>query len=223
MRFTKRFSLGLTILAIAVIMSSHPAQAQWVADGQAYEGQLTLGIRAGFGFPTQSVIDRGINGNTSSGVGPVLNFEAMYGISKLVRLGMMFEYQNYSLSNDTNPVRGNGSGASLGTLHTVSLLPTVEVRPGRLGPIAPYVSAGIGVNINSFSEDGYMGATRLSPDSTFAFRLAGGMDYPITQQLSLNTELAWKRNNGGYQINGSNQGAFDASALNFLLGLRMTF
>ena len=36
------------------------------------------------------------------------------------------------------------------------------------------------------------------------------------------TELAWKRHNRSYEGNEVNLGMFDSSALNFLVGMRMT-
>lgn len=223
MQFMNRLCAGLALLsAAAMTLPLQTAQAEWVSEGQANEGKFTVGMRAGFGFPTQTVIDYGL-ASSSSGVGPALNIDAMYGINKMVRMGLMFEYQNYSLSSDDDNPLILPPGNSIGTLHTVSLLPTIEIRPGQFGKMIPYASAGLGVNVNSFSEDDNLGPNRLSPDNTLALRLAGGMDFPITQNLALNTELAWKRNHGSYELNGVNGGTFDASALNFLVGVRMTF
>jgi len=71
----------------------------------------------------------------------------------------------------------------------------------------------------SFGEDDNLGPSILSADNTLALRLAGGIDFPIIQYRVLNTELAWKRNNGSFEFNGANQGTFDASALNFFVFL----
>lgn len=84
----------------------------------------------------------------------------------------------------------------------------------------PYLSTGMGININSFSEAA--GTPTIDVSNTFAFRLAGGMDYPLTSNLALNTEVAWKRNRGGIEVGGA-QGNFDATSMNLLLGLRYTF
>ncbi len=58
----------------------------------------------------------------------------------------------------------------------------------------PYLSTGIGVNVNSFGEADAAknrGLTNISPSNTFAYRLAGGLDFPLTQNLMFNTEVAW--------------------------------
>ena len=45
-----------------------------------------------------------------------------------------------------------GRRVDLGHQDTVSVLPTVELRPVRFGPITPYVNMSFGVNVNSFGE-----------------------------------------------------------------------
>lgn len=85
----------------------------------------------------------------------------------------------------------------------------------------PYVSTGIGVNVNSFSEEN--GIPKTSFANTFAFRLAGGLDYALSERLMLNAELAWKRNRGGLEVANQNVGSFDASSANLLFGVKYTF
>ena len=49
-------------------------------------------------------------------------------------------------------------------------------------------------------------------DNTFAWRLAGGVNYPlemITKDLMLNGEIAWKRNRGGVEVGNSNGNLMD--------------
>jgi outer membrane protein len=187
-----------------------PAQADWVHEGQANEGKWTLGARTGFNIPTQSWAD-----DTKTSIGPTpINLQAMYGISKWIRLGFMMEWERRSIDS-RNP------SFDLGTLNTVSLLPTVEFRPGHFSGVTPYLSTSIGVNVNSFSEDD--DAVKISQANTFAYRLAGGLDFPLTHNLMLNTEAAWKRNRGGLEINNRDAGSVDASTISLLVGVRYTF
>lgn len=209
--------LLITALALCTLgLSPLTAQAQWVNEGQAPEGKWTAGFRAGFSLLTQQMIP-----NTDSGIGPALNFQGLYGLNKWMNVGLMLEWEHRSVDFQK-------SNASVGSLSTVSLMPMVEFRPGRLGRIIPYASAGIGVNVNSFSEDDTFKRLggKVDPTNTFAFRLAGGMDYPLTSHLALNTEIAWKRNRSGVDVAGlgtSTNTSFDASSFNFLFGVRYTF
>jgi opacity protein-like surface antigen len=193
-------------------MNPVSTQAQWVPEGQAPEGRWTAGFRAGFSPLTQEMF-----AGTDTSVGPVLNFMGMYGINKWMNVGLMLEWNRHSVDTER--------GRDIGTLNTVSLLPTVEFRPGRFGRVVPYGSVGIGVNVNSFSEDDTYKRTSgsVSPANTFAFRLAGGVDYPLNDRLALNTELAWKRNRGGLELAGADAGSFDASSINLLFGVKYTF
>ena len=208
---TKHLVFGVGALVAAMGWCSVvPAQAEWVHEGQANEGKWTLGARTGFNIPTQSWAD-----DTKTSIGPTpINLQAMYGISKWIRLGFMMEWERRSIDN-RNP------NVDLGTLNTVSLLPTVEFRPGHFSGVTPYLSTSIGMNVNSFSEDD--DAVKISPSNTFAYRLAGGLDFPLTHNLMLNTEAAWKRNRGGLEINNRDAGSVDASSISLLVGVRYTF
>lgn len=216
----KRAVYFWTIVAVLVScggMSPLPSQAQWVPEGQAPEGKWTIGARTGFSLLTQEMIS---TPRTNSGVGPLLNFQGLYGMNKYLNVGLMLEWEHRGVDLQQ-------SNADLGSLNTVSLMPMVEFRPGRFGRVIPYASAAMGVNVNSFSEnDSFKGS--VDTTNTFAFRLAGGMDYPISSHLALNTELAWKRNRSGVELNGVGAGgpihtSFDASTFNFLFGVRYTF
>ncbi len=192
-----------------------PAHAEWVHEGQANEGKWTLGARTGFNLPTQSWAD-----DTKTSLGPTpINLQAMYGINRWIRIGFMMEWERRSIDN-RNP------NFDLGTLNTISLLPTVEFRPGHYSGVVPYVSTSIGVNVNSFSEADEAvarGNRTISQSNTFAYRLAGGLDFPLTEHLKFNTEVAWKRNRGGLEINNRDAGSVDASSASLLVGVRYTF
>jgi len=168
-----------------------------------------LGFRAGFAPLTQQ-----LTANSSTDVGSLVNLQGMYGLNKWLLAGLTLEWERHSVDQERPHV-------DLGHQDTVSLLPTVEARPGRLGPIAPYASMGFGVNVNSFGESNRISGTTISPSNTFAWRLAWGADYFLTPRLALNTEMAYKRNDGHVTINGVQSNDWNASSFGFLFGLRM--
>lgn len=165
--------------------------AEWENDGMAEPRKWTTAFRVGPSFITQrSALDT---------AGPALNFQGLYGMNRWFRLGGMLEWSNHGFDRSSH------------SLDTVTLLPLLlEYRPGHFGPVIPYLSTGIGVNINS-----------NDVSDSFAWRTAGGIDYAMSnwfpnlpKGLMLNTEVAWNRNH-------ANIG--DLSALSMLFGVRYTF
>ena len=108
----------------------------------------------------------------------------------------------------------------LGHRDTVSVLPTVEARPVRFGPISPYANMGFWVNVNSFGENS---STSISPSNTFAWRLGWGADYMLDKAWALNTEMAYKRNDGHATVDGNLNNDWNASSFGFLFGAKMFF
>ena len=199
----------LALLAMALGGFPSLASAEWVHEGQAKEGKWTASFRAGFSIPTQEMIV-----NTDGGLGPAVNLHLQYGLNRFFAAGFMLEWEHLGYEQE-RPNR------DIGTRNTISLLPTLEFRPGRFGNVIPYISTGIGINVNTFDEEPGVPSTSLS--NTFAWRVAGGVDYPITEQLMLNAELAWKRNRGGLEVGNVDVGSFDASTANLLFGVKYTF
>lgn len=195
-----------------------PAATSEQAKGRSVAGDFVLGLRAGAIVPTQQILE-----NLSSGTsaGPLINLEAYYVLREWVRLGLMFEWQRYKI---------NARDAEVGTLTTFSMVPVVEFRPTRdflrnnigFEWLIPYASAGAGLNIHSFSNGARLGNESVSFSNTFALRLAGGLDFPITSHLAVNGEIAWKRDSGNFERSGL-EGDFNASSLMFLFGLRGRF
>jgi hypothetical protein len=194
------------------------AAASEQAKGQSVAGDFVVGVRAGAIVPTQQILE-----NLSSGTsaGPLVNVEAYYVLREWVRLGLMFEWHRYNI---------NGRDAEVGTLTTFSFLPAVEFRPTRdimrnnigFEWLIPYASFGAGLNVHSFSNGARLGNDSVSFSNTFALRVAGGLDFPITSNLAVNGEVAWKRDSGDFERSGLN-GDFNASSLMFLFGLRFHF
>ena len=86
-------------------------------------------------------------------------------------VGMMLEWERHGVGPEQ-------PDSDLGHQDTVSVLPTIEVRPVKWDRITPYVNMSFGVNVNSFGEDT---ALRVSPSNTFAWRLGGE---PITGSMN---------------------------------------
>jgi opacity protein-like surface antigen len=203
-------------LAIGVVcgaLGAPLAQAENWTPGGATPGQWMFGGRVG-----PSTLTQQLSSNINTATGPALNFQSMYAVTNMVMVGLMLEWERRGVDREVPYL-------DLGSMDTVSLLPTVEVRPGHFGSLFPYGSMGLGVNINSFSEHRGLGASRISPSNNFAFRLAAGADYFITKTIALNSELAWKRNDGHMHISGPGIGGlnprdWNASSFNFLIGVR---
>ena len=210
----------LLVSALLVALGAGQVQAEetTMKDGGTEAGKFYLGMRAGFAPLTQQLTP-----GTSTDVGSLVNFQAMYSLNTWLLLGMMVEWERHSISTD-----GPGS-FSLGHQDTVSVLPTVELRPVRFGPIIPYVNMSFGVNVNSFGEDRNIAGSRVSPSNNFAWRLGWGADWMITKQFALNGEMAYKRNDGHATITGPGAlgtGRVDdwnASSFGFLFGVKWFF
>ncbi|MCC6140511.1 MAG: porin family protein [Nitrospira sp.] len=202
-------SMLVACFGVALI-PSQPAFAQDSKDnfGGIESGKWVLGMRAGFAPLTQQ-----LSSNTSTDVGSLVNFQAMYSLNKWLLVGMMLEWERHSIDQE-RPSR------SLGHQDSVSVLPTLELRPANFGSISPYVNMSLGVNVNGFGENT---ATRISPSNTLAWRLGWGADYMITKQFALNTEMAYKRNDGHATVNGVRNDDWNASSFGFLFGVKLFF
>jgi outer membrane protein len=204
-----RWGLVGFMLLSSLALGSHASAETWkMEQGGIEPGKVVLGMRAGFAPLTQSLTD-----NTSTEVGSLVNFQGMYSLNKWLLLGMMLEWERHSVNVEQ-------TDADLGHQDTVSVLPTVEVRPVKFGPVIPYANMSFGVNVNSFGED--VGTT-ISPSNNFAWRLGWGADYMFTRQFALNTEMAYKRNDGHATIGGARVDDWNASSFGFLFGAKLFF
>jgi opacity protein-like surface antigen len=203
--------VGLMVLS-ALGMGSQTRAEEWkMEQGGIEPGKVVLGMRAGFAPLTQS-----LTANTSTDVGSLVNFQAMYSLNKWLLAGMMVEWERHSINVERPSI-------DLGHQDTVSVLPTVEVRPVKFGPIIPYANMSFGVNVNSFGESSTISGATISPSNTFAWRLGVGADYMLTHQLALNTEMAYKRNDGHATIGGFQVNDWNASSFGFLFGAKLFF
>jgi opacity protein-like surface antigen len=195
------FVVGVTLLPL-----SNGAQAEEF--GGIEPGKWILGFRVGFAPLTQQLSE-----NTSTSVGPLVNFQGLYSLNNWLLVGMMLEWERHGVSLEQPDI-------DLGHQDTVSVLPTVEVRPVKFDRITPYVNMSFGVNVNSFGEDT---AVRVSPSNTFAWRLGWGADYKLNERFALNAEWAYKRNDGHATTNGLRNDDWNASSFGFLFGGKMFF
>jgi outer membrane protein with beta-barrel domain len=200
--------VGFMVIGALVLGNQAKAEEWKVEQGGTEAGKVMLGMRAGFAPLTQS-----LNAGISTDVGSLVNFQGMYSLNRWLLLGMMLEWERHSMSLE-------GSGLDLGHQDTVSVLPTVEVRPVKFGPVIPYANMSFGVNVNSFGESSAIG---VSPSNTFAWRLGWGADYMLTKQFALNTEMAYKRNDGHATFGGVQVNDWNASSFGFLFGAKLFF
>lgn len=210
---THRIWKGNLLLVIALLLGLGVSQASAeelaMKDGGTEPGKVYLGMRAGFAPLTQQLTP-----GTSTDVGSLVNFQAMYSLNNWLLIGMMLEWERHSISTE-------GPSASLGHQDTVSVLPTAEIRPVRFGPITPYVNMSFGVNVNSFGED--RNIARISPSNNFAWRLGWGADWMITNRFALNGEMAYKRNDGHATVANVRINDWNASSFGFLFGVKLFF
>jgi len=199
--------IGL-LLAIGTIGIPCSSPAQTESFGGTEPGRWIAGFRVGFTPLTQQLSD-----GTSTSIGPLVNFQGLYSVNTWLLVGMMLEWERHGVSVES-------VDRDLGHQDTVSVLPTVEIRPVKFGQISPYVNMSFGVNINSFGEDT---ALRISPSNTFAWRLGWGGDYMLNERFALNVEWAYKRNDGHVTINGLKNDDWNGSSFGFLFGGKMFF
>jgi outer membrane protein len=207
-----RWGLVGVMVISALILGSQAKAEEWKTEqGGTEAGKVMLGMRAGFAPLTQQ-----LTFNTSTDVGSLVNFQAMYSLNKWLLVGMMLEWERHSISVER-------PSFDLGHQDTVSVLPTVEVRPVKFGPIIPYANMSFGVNVNSFGESSAISGATISPSNNFAWRLGWGADYMLTKQFALNTEMAYKLNDGHATIGGTQINDWNASSFGFLFGVKMFF
>lgn len=198
---------GVIGLLFAVGVALFPLSNDALAEefGGTEPGKWILGFRVGFAPLTQE-----LSRDTSTSIGPLVNFEGLYSLNNWLLVGMMLEWERHGISVDRPAI-------DLGHQDTVSVLPTVELRPVRLGRVIPYVNMSFGVNVNSNT------VSRISPSNTFAWRLGWGADYKLNERFALNMEWAYKRNDGHATIGGLRNDDWNASSFGFLFGGKMFF
>jgi outer membrane protein len=206
---------GLLLGCVMILLI--PVNQSGAAEGVGSFGGIepktwVLGARAGFAVPTQTLSN---DFSSSTGIGPLVNFQALYSFNNWLLAGIMVEWQRHGVDNETRFI-----DEELGHQDTVSVLPTVEIRPVKLGQFVPYANMSFGVNVNGFGESG---RHVISPSNTFAWRIGWGADYMLNQRFALNAEWAYKRNDGHAHVNGGRIDDWNASSFGFLFGVKAFF
>ena len=209
-RFVRSWLLALLVLClvgptVSTVASAEEGKYQF---GGIEAGKWVLGFRAGFAPLTQQ-----LSSNAGTSIGPLVNVHGLYSFNTWFLAGLMIEWERHGVNIERPDV-------DLGHQDTVSVLPTIELRPIRFDRISPYVNMSFGVNVNSFGEDV---RSVLSPSNTFAWRLGWGVDYRLNERFALNTEWAYKRNDGHVTVNGVRDNDWNASSFGFLFGAKVFF
>lgn len=206
----RTFTAGLVGLVFAVGSVVLPPSQSALAEefGGIEAGKWVVGFRVGFAPLTQQ-----LSQDTATSIGPLVNFQGLYSLNTWLLVGMMLEWERHGVSVERPDI-------DLGHQDTVSVLPTVELRPVKFGQISPYVNMSFGVNVNSFGE---ATPVRISPSNTFAWRLGWGADYRLNERFALNAEWAYKRNDGHTTGTGGRNDDWNASSFGFLFGGKMFF
>jgi opacity protein-like surface antigen len=163
---------------------------------QNVDGKLGVGLRGGGGHVTQEV-----NEDVKARFGPVGEINVFYGASPKLLAGVELSWESYHLLLPCE-------GCRLGEATVVSVIPTVQYRLVHIEKFFPYVTLGLGINVNQFNESDRFGSTctgceGIDTKNTFAFKVGGGLDYFVTPNFALNGALSWKVNtstNAGYDI-----------------------
>jgi hypothetical protein len=198
--------IGALFVVVMMFSLSHNATAEEFGGTEA--GKWVVGFRVGFAPLTQQ-----LSTNTSTSIGPLINLQGLYSINNWLLVGMILEWERHGISLEQPDI-------DLGHQDTVSVLPTVELRPVKFVQTIPYVNMSFGVNVNSFGENA---ATRIATSNTFAWRIGWGVDYMLNERFALNTEMGYKRNDGHATVNGLVNSDWNASSFGFLFGAKMFF
>ena len=203
----KKFAFFVLVFVLAAV----PAQAQV---------RFGLGLRAGASGHTHEVFADGIDTH----VGPAGSGNVFCLVTDWLLVGVNAEGGFHSFK---------AAGEDFGKISTLSVIPFVELR----GPANAYLSLGVGYNFNFFDLDNPypLGAgimRKLDLDDTIAFRIGGGWDFFINDNLAANVEIGWKYNKGDadaqLDVGGVTRqvklaDGFDASEVVGLVGLRYFF
>jgi opacity protein-like surface antigen len=221
---------------LLVFLSLFASSLATNAFGQA--GQWAAALRVGPSIPTNKstvgIFDT-VDGDTNPfpinlRTGPMVSGKVSYGANDIFSLGLEVEWDTHKIPTKTVVDGLSETFDAGGRLRTVSILPFVEIRPVKFGSLSPYLSLGVGANINSVgSKTSQVKSFRA--ENNFGVKVGGGIDYFITQNLALNSEVGWKYNRGDVRIagndsfpdpvNGSDR--MNASAVSVLFGVRYFF
>jgi opacity protein-like surface antigen len=186
-----------------------------------------VGLRVGPSVLTQNLGASILSTQTSASdvqgdAGPVISGDIMYALEEMLLLGINIEWETHSIT---------ANGGEFGTSSTISIIPTLEFRATEMMPLSPYLSFGMGFNLNSFDFTGNPRSTlgtHFNPETTAALKAGIGADYFLTKNTALNGEVGYKYNSGNLKvcspyIGGCNPTDWRLSTVSILIGLRYFF
>lgn len=162
-------------------------------------------LRGGTSFFTEDLEE--------SNVGAVINGQLFYNIGGDWNWGINFDWERHaSLKGaDTN-------------FETISLIPYWEFHT-HYNRWSPYVTLGVGINLNSFRNE--PAGIDIDAKNAFAFKGGVGTDFFLTENLALNLESSWKLNEFNATVNGGgiaiNVEDLAGSVVQVLFGFRWYF
>jgi opacity protein-like surface antigen len=194
--------------------SSRTSSQSVSRNGSQNRGPWGLGLNAGVAIPTQDFTD-----GVESGVGAAVGGEVFYHLNRHFTFGLDLDYEFHG-------ARLSGATKDFGTLNTFSLLPFVEYHIVEIRHFSPYLSLGLGLNLNSFSLDSSFNGSGVtaSVSNSFALRIGAGLDYFLSDHFALNTAFLWKLNSSTLKTNTSfGSPDFNASSFGLLFGAKYFF
>ena len=151
-------------------------------------------LRGGSSFFTEDLEE--------SNVGLLINGQLFYNIGGHWHWGINFDWERH----------GSLKGTAV-NFETISLIPYWEFHT-NYNRWSPYVTLGVGINLNSFRNES--AGIDLDAKNTVAFKGGVGTDFFLTKNLALNLESAWKLNEDG-------DTNLKASVVQVLFGFRWYF
>ena len=89
--------VGFMVLSALVLGSQAKAEEWKMEQGGIEPGKVVLGMRAGFAPLTQSLTNEF---PSSTGIGSLVNFQAMYSLNKWLLVGMMLEWERHGVDTE---------------------------------------------------------------------------------------------------------------------------
>jgi opacity protein-like surface antigen len=205
----KSVSRLVVVMILAFLIAFVPARR---SAAEEMKGHWGFGIRAGMSTLTQNV-----DTDTVGKSGPIVGANVLYAVMDQAFVGLNVEWEQHKVEYDPTHL-------NLGKENTLSLLPFIEVRLPVPSEVYPYLSLGMGVNLNSFSESGDIDPAKINPDNTFALKIALGTDFPVSPALAINGEIGWKYNSGNKTFKGGGSafasGDNNISVVTLMVGFR---
>ncbi len=209
----KRNMIVLLAFFISVIMLSTPVYAVDTT------GRFYIGLFGGGAIPISGPLDEWkeeISGYTvypysseASAMTGVGGIEGFYGIDKNLSIGLSLSRRQTDIDYERIGTTEKWSES----ITTYTLMPLIQLRAPASEIFTPYLNFGLGININDVMEN------------FLAIKIGGGMDYFITEDISLNINADWFYNTAKAKTerSGIPAGDVDLNSVQILFGVRYFF